>query len=113
MIQKEHVKFFNLPFIKEKELYTKECLCNKGAYYGDFFNSYKSKYFIGYKGEVFEIIVSQAQSTCAFVYRFEIRSLFSPYQNYFYCQCFDDYEAKTQFIKYFKSSLRTPMEAYK
>jgi hypothetical protein len=113
MIQKEHVKFFNLPFIEEKELYTKECLCNKGAYYGDFLYSYKSTYFIGYKGEVFEVTVSQVQPAYDFfVYRFEVRSLFSPYQNCFYYQCFD-YEAKTQFIKDLKSSLRTPMEAYK
>lgn len=113
MIQKEHVKFFNLPFIEGEEFYTKEYLCNKGAYYGDFFNSYKSTYFIGYKGEVFEITVTQAQLTYGFVYQFKVRSLFSPYQKCFYCQCFDDYEAKTRFIKNFKGSLLTPMEAYK
>ena len=107
MIQKEHVKFFNLPFIEREEFYTKEYLCNKGAYYGDFLYSYKSTYFIGYKGEVFEITVSQAQYTNDFGYQFEVRSILSSYQKYFYCQ------SKTQFIKNFKSSLRTPMEAYK
>ena len=112
MIQKEHVKFFNTPFITE-DFYTRECLCNKGAYYDDFFNSYKSKYFIGYKGEVFEITIRRAQCTLGLVYQFNVRSLFSPYQKCLYCQCFDDYEAKTQFIKNFKGSLRTSMEAYK
>ena len=107
MIQKEHVKFFNLPFIEEKELRTKEYLCTKGEYYGDFLYSYKSKYFIGYKGEVFEVTISQAQRMSDFGYLFEVRSLFSLYQKCFYCQ------SKTQFIKYFKSSLLTSMEAYK